>query len=244
MFAEDEELLNRFSNARADNGSLDGDSSFADSFGGLPADSLARAWVRGGGLQTAFDDRLEQSGLPADTFENQVGSLDAVTAAVTPDSDGISIASTFSGDLKLGSDNYHAELPGALPSGAIFYLSFREPARNQQAARHYASAVPNFDQQRAQIELVLGYPLEDVFALLDGEAAVGSTRPDRDSRPSSSRPPSATSRRRRHPNRIAHLAAAAATSTSESVQIGSVQAKEISSRTAYRRTRRCSTGSW
>ena len=198
VFARSARELNQFINAR-DNGLLDNESSFSDSFGDLPSDSLVRAWVRGGTLQNALDQQLESSNLPSATTESQFGTLDAITAAVTPGSDGIRIASTLRRDLKLGGSNYHAELPSELPGGAIVYFSFSGVGSYvNKLLDTYASSIPSFDQQRAQIELVLGYSLEEVFGLLDGEAALvvypaqGGT-----CRPSSSRPRSATSRRRR-----------------------------------------------
>ena len=140
--------------------------------GPLPSDSIARAWARGSTVQTAFDRHLRAAGLPAGATESQVGTLDALTAAVTPQADGIKIASTFSGDLELGG-SYHADLPGALPGGAVVYLSFNGVGdRINKLVDSLGDSISNFDRDRAQIELVLGYPLEDVFGLLDGEGAI------------------------------------------------------------------------
>ena len=86
--AQTRALLDRFDQARSDSGSLQDDSTFSDHFDALPADSIAKAWVRGDAAQgKAFDERLDQAGLPAEltksTFETQLDALTAVTPAPT-----------------------------------------------------------------------------------------------------------------------------------------------------------------
>jgi Protein of unknown function (DUF3352) len=229
VFAEDQALLDRFSKARDESGWLDSESNFYESFNSLPADSIAKAWLRGDAVQAAFDKRLQTSGAPADTTKNQIGTLDAVTAAVTPGSDAIRIASTFSGDLELGAGDYHAELPSSLPGGAILYISFNGVGSQiNKLIDTYGSSVPNFDQQRAQIELVLGYPLKDVFALLDGEDAF-VVYPTKTGTPTVvfAAVVSDESKAQTILNRLAALGAASGSLHIKSVQIGSVHAKEI-----------------
>src|SRR5262249_55210496 len=129
--------------------------------------------ARGADAQSAFDESLHASGLPADTTKSQFGTLDAITASLTPGSDGLKLGATFSGDLHTGASSYHAELPGKVPSGAIVYLSFKGVGGTlNKLLDEYGSTIPNFDQQRAQLELALGYPLSDVLGLLDGEDAL------------------------------------------------------------------------
>jgi hypothetical protein len=229
VFAEQQSFLDEFDKARSDSGSLSDDSVFGDAYGSLPSDSIARAWVRGSTLQTAFDQKLDAAGLPADTTKNQVGTLDALTAAVAPQTDGMKIASTFSGDLDIGGSTYHADLPGSLPGGAIFYLSFNGVGdRINKLIDSLGDSIPDFDRDRAQIELVLGYPLEDVFGLLDGEGGV-ALYPNEGGAPGVlfvakvSDESKATSIL----NRLAALAAASGSLQVQSVQVGSVEAKQI-----------------
>lgn len=229
VFASEQDELDAFERARADNGSLEDNSTFTDAMDALPSDSIVKAFVRGNAVQTAFDQRLEQSGAPADTTKKQVGSLDAITAAVTPGSDGIRIASSFNGDLDLGGGGYHAELPSSLPAGAMFYLSFNGIGnRLNKLVDSLGSSIPNFDQQRAQIELALGYPLKDVFDLLSGEGAFVLY-------PTATGTPPVLfaakigdeTKAQRILDRLATLAAASGSLQIRSVQIGSVRASEI-----------------
>ncbi|MBA3718044.1 MAG: DUF3352 domain-containing protein [Actinobacteria bacterium] len=229
VFASEQDELDAFDQARSDHGSLVDDSAFADAIDSLPSDSIVQAWVRGSAVQTAFDQRLQSSGAPADTTKNQIGSLDSVAAAVTPGSNGIRMAAAFKGNLDLGGGGYHAELPSSLPAGAMLYLSFNGIGdRLNKLVDAFGGSSPNFDQQRAQIELVLGYPLKDVFGLLSGEGAIALY-------------PTATgtpvllfaaavgdeAKARNILDRLATLAAASGSIKIQSVQIGSVQAKEI-----------------
>jgi hypothetical protein len=227
-FAESQALLDRFDQARSDSGSL-ADQSLFSSYGSLPADSIARAWVRGSTVQTAFDLRLHDSGAPADTTKNQFGTLDALTAAVEPGSDGIQITSTFAGDLDVGGSTYHADLPSSLPAGAVVYLSFNDIGhRINKLMDSLGAAMPNFDRQRAQIELVLGYSLKDVFGLLDGEGAL-AVYPNDSGTPSVLFVASVSdeSKARNVLDRLATLAAASGTLHVQTVQVGSVEAKQI-----------------
>jgi Protein of unknown function (DUF3352) len=225
VFAESRALLDRFDKARSDSGSLADDSTFSDHSGDLSADSIAAAWVRGSAAQTAFDRRLNASGLPAGATKKQFGTLDALTAAVTPGSDGIKLAATFSGDLDAGVSSYHAELPGAVPAGAIFYLSVNNIGDN---LRKLLDSVPNFDQQRAQIELALGYPLDDVFALLSGEAGL-AVYPNEGGTPGVLLAAKVNNETKAQNilNRLVTLAALSGRFHAQTVQIGAVQAKEI-----------------
>jgi len=229
VFARDQSLLDRFDQARSDQGSLGDDSAFSDGFGGLSSDSIARAWVRGGALQTALDQRLQASGAPPDTTKKQVGTLDSIVASVIPGSDGVRLALSFNGDLSLGGGGYHADLPSSLPAGAMLYLSFNGIGdRLNKLVDALGSSVPSFDQQKAQIELVLGYPLSDVFGLVDGEGAFALY-------PTAGGTPavlfvarvSDESKARSILNRLTTLAAATGKLPIHAVQIGSAQAAEI-----------------
>jgi len=228
-FADTQALLDRFDQARSDSGSLQDESTFSDHFAALPADSIAQAWVRGGMLQTKLDQRLQASGLAADLTKNQFGTLDAVTAAVTPESDGIKITSAFNGDLKVGSESYHANLPSSLPSGAIVYVSTSGLGKTVSGLlNELGSSVPDFDRQRAQIELVLGYPLSEVFDLLNGEDAIAVYEPDGGTvGVLFVAEVSDESKAQNILTRLATLAAASGDLDVKTVQIGTVQAKEL-----------------
>lgn len=229
VFAERQALLDRFDQARSDSGPLEDDSAFS-SFGSLESDSIARAWLRGSAVQTAIDRRLKASGLPADTSKSQFGTLEALTAAVTPGSDGIKIAATLSGDLKIADSTYHAELPGSVPGGAIFFVSFHDVGGMiNKLLDTYGSSVQNFDQQRAQIELVLGYPLNDVFGLLDRESALSVYPAKGGGTPGILFVAQVNNevKAKNILNRLATLAAASGRLTIHAAQIGPVDAKQI-----------------
>ena len=172
VFAEHQEEIDRFKQAREDEGSLDDDSVFSDATDDLPDDAIATAFVRGSNLQSRLDRAIANGGGPPGTTADQFGQLDAIGAAVTPESDGIRLDAAFNGDLDLGGGDYRAELPDAVPAGAIVYLSFRNVgARLHDLIEAYGRLQPNFDQQRSQIETALGMRLDDVLDLLRGEGA-------------------------------------------------------------------------
>ena len=232
VFAQSQALLDRFDQARSGNGSLGDDSSFSDPWGALPSDSITRAWVRGEPAQAAFDQSLHASGLPADTTKNQFGTLDSITAALTPGSDGIKLAATFSGNLDTGASSYQAKLPGVVPAGAIAYASFSGVGGTlNKLVDTFGKTIPNFDRQRAEVELALGYPLSDVFDLLNGEDGIavykgtgGTTTPG----VLLVAAVSDQSKAQSILNRLATLGAATGSLHIQSVQIGTVEAKEIS----------------
>jgi Protein of unknown function (DUF3352) len=229
VFASTQSLLDRFKTEHDQNGALADDSAFSDPYGGLPSDSLARMWLRGSAVQSAFDQRLQASGLPGDTTKDQFGSISAITGAFTPGSDGVRLETSFDGDVSVGGSGYHAELTGAVPAGAIAYVSFNGLGSTiNKLIDSFGGSITNFDQERAQIELVLGYPLKDVFDLLSGEGALAVYN-------SSSGTPgvlfvakvSDESKARKILDRLATLAAASGSLHMQTVQIGSAQADEI-----------------
>ena len=229
VFAHRQALLDRFDQARSDSGSLGDDSAFSDPWGGLPSDSISRAWVRGDKAQAAFDASLRASGLPADTTKKQFGTLDAITAALSPASDGIKLGATFSGDLDTGAHTYQAKLPGVVPAGAIAYLSFSGLGGTlNKLLDTYGNTIPNFDQDKAQIELALGYPLTDVFDLLNGEAGVAVYKGNNGA-PGVLLVAAVNNEVKAQNilNRLASLGAATGSLQVRTVQIGPVQAKEI-----------------
>jgi hypothetical protein len=228
VVAQKQAILDRFDQARNDSGPLGDDSSFAH-FSDLNGDSIAKAWVRGDSLQAALDKRLQKSGLPAGTTKSQFGTLEALTSALTPTSKGVQIDATFSGNLDIPVGNYSAELPTEVPGGAIAYVSFdRIGDRINNLIDKLGASRPDFDRQRAQIELVLGYTLKDVFGLLNGEGGLAVYS-------AASGPPGVLfvakvddeSKARNILDRLATLAAASGRLHVSSVQIGSVAAKQI-----------------
>lgn len=170
VVAKSQTVLDRFDQARAENGSLGDQSEFRDAYDSLSGDALARAWVRGSAVVTAL--KRQVSGVASTITDNLAGDLDSITAAVTPGTDGVSVTSSFHG-LGLGDSTYRAELPGSLPAGALLYFSVHGIGSTlDHFVEKLGSGLPTFDQQKAQIELVLGFPLSDAFDLLDGESAV------------------------------------------------------------------------
>jgi hypothetical protein len=225
VVAQKQAILDLYDQAREGSGSLDDQSAFGDAYDALPADSIAKVWVGGNAVETAIDRSLKSAGSSADTIKKQLGTVDAITASLTPGSDGVKLAARFSGDLKVGGGTYHAELPSALPAGATFYWSLHGLG---DLLNKFVDAYPNIDQQRAQVELVLGYPLKDVFDLVSGESAI-AVYPVKSGTPQAifAAKVSDESKARTILDRLATLAAASGNLQIKSVQVGSIQAKEI-----------------
>jgi hypothetical protein len=231
VFASEQDELDAFERARDDNGSLEDKSTFADAIDALPSDSIAKAYVRGSAVQHALEQGAESLGSSSGTILKQIGRLDSIVAAVTPGTDGIHIAAAFNGDLKFGGSSYHADLPSSVPSGAMLYVSFHGIGNTlNKLVETYGASVPNFDQQRAQLELVLGYPLKDVFDLLSGEGAF-AVYPKAAGTPAIlfAAEVSDEVKARRILDRLVTLAVASGNESLQvrSVRIGSVDAKEI-----------------
>ncbi len=229
VFANGQAQLDQFNQLRSSGGRLDGDSAYTGAIDGLPSDSIAKAFVRGGAIQTAIDDAIQKQGGPTGTTADQIGTLDSFGAAVTPESSGIRIDSALDGDLKLGGSGYHADLPSSLPSGATLYLSFNNVGgRLSTLLDDYARTNPSFDQQRAQAEAALGFTFDDVFKLLSGEGAFALYR-------TTSGPPAllfavqVSDEAKAHAlvERAAALAQLGNGVQVRSVQIGGVQAREF-----------------
>jgi|SRR5215211_617709 len=184
VFADTQAQLDRFEQLRSQGGSLGDDSVFDDAMSGMPDDAIAKAYVRGSALQTQLDKSFEQAGLPSGTTKSQIGDLDSVAAAVTPQSDGITIEAAANGDVDLGGDAYHADLPNDLPANALFYLSFNNVGhRLADLINKYSQSNSSFDQQRAQLEQALGFTVGDIVDVLQGEGALvlyptGTSTPD------------------------------------------------------------------
>lgn len=172
VFASDQAELTRFDQMRSANGTLSDDSVYTDAVSGLPSDAIATAFVDGGPIRSALGQALSSSGLPSGTAIPQLGNLESIGSAATPESDGVRLEANLNGDLGTGS-GYHAELPGVLPSGAALYLSFHELGGNlEKVLDSYSNTHPNFAQQLAQVETALGISVDNVFALLGGEGAL------------------------------------------------------------------------
>jgi hypothetical protein len=175
IFAGKRALLDRFKSAAA-KGSLADDDAFTKAFGTLDSDSIARAYVSGDALQSAYVKSLgDTSSLgmtPGDflTFGPIVADAKAESSGVRVD--GSSVMHT-----KLNpnptSAPYTAKLADELPAGALLYVSTSQLDREIRATVNaYAKANPSFKQQEAQVEGVLGTSLEhDIYPLIDGEAA-------------------------------------------------------------------------
>ena len=177
VFADTRAQLDRFEQLRSGGDSLDDNRVFSDAMDGLPDDAIAKAYVRGSALQAQLDKSLAQAGLPAGTTKSQFGEIDSLGAAVTPQSDGITIEAAAHGDLKVGGSAYHADLPGAVPANAIFYLSFNNIGhRLDDFVDQYSRANPSFDQERAQLEQALGFTIGDIADVLRGEGALALYR--------------------------------------------------------------------
>ena len=228
VFAEAQAQLDQFNRMRENAGSLDDDSVFSQAMGELPADAIATAFVSGAAIKTSLDRALSTSGVPSKLTEGQIGKLDSISAAVTPESDGVRLDSALNG-TDFGGGGYHADLPSSLPSGALAYASFNNlSGRLRKLLESYRELNPSFAQQQSQVEAALGVRLDEVFDLLSGEGALALYRS-----PSGSAEILFTVRvddedkARRLIRRAAALAELGGTATTTQVQIGSVQATEF-----------------
>ena len=173
VLAQDQATIDKYKEQKANTGSLSDDGDFQHALGDLPDDSLARAYVSGTAIRTQLDAAIARGGVPP-AVAQQLPAIESLGAALTPQEDGARLDATLSGDLKVNPTSFHAGLPAELPSGAIAYVGVSNLEDSlRRAIDTVGKTRPNFDQQRAQVEAVLGLSFDkDVLPLFAGEGAL------------------------------------------------------------------------
>jgi hypothetical protein len=167
--------VDRFTAAQS-NGSLADDSAFKDAVGHVDADGIALAYVPGRTITTAFAKGLSQEGAPAGLGQlGDLGKIDSVAASATAQDDGASFDIALKSPNVPSTEPFSPTLDETLPAKPLLYVNGAHVDKVlRQVLDQVQKSVPNFQQQRAQIERALGLTLEgDVLPLFKGELGVG-----------------------------------------------------------------------
>jgi hypothetical protein len=179
VFAEEEALLQRFANARSGD-SLGDDGTFREAMERLPDDSLARAYVSGEQIEAAIEREAAGSADARQFRELQknLGTIESLSFATTAREEGVRMDAVFASSTDPRVESFEAGLADRLPTGALAYLSFGDLREFWRGFLESAQkSVPNFEQQRDQLETALGFSLEkDLFPLFKDEGALAVYR--------------------------------------------------------------------
>jgi hypothetical protein len=172
VIAENRSLIERFKRA-AEGDKLDGDKAFKDGFGKLDQAAPVRAWVRGATVQSALDRALVGGGA-APRITHDAGDLQSIAASARAQRDGATFDAYGLIDPAPKAATFAPTLQKAVPAGAALYVASRSLDRPLRLVlRMVGESKPNFDQQLARVQSVLGIDLkQDVYPLLAGESAV------------------------------------------------------------------------
>jgi hypothetical protein len=182
VFADNKLSLDNFEQARSSGDSLSDKDEFRDAMGSLSEETTLRGYVSGESIYAAL--RKEAAADPDtktfERFSRSFGKLESVSFSTAAEDDGVAVEAAYSNtkEYKLGS--YKPELDDALPSGALFYLSFGnlEDVFNSVLTSADQS-FPQFKAQRSRIEAALGFELKsDLFPLFSKEGAIAVYRGD------------------------------------------------------------------
>jgi hypothetical protein len=158
----------------AQNGAkLADDERFKDAVADLPSETLVTAYLNGQAARQAIRSSLPSNNPAASGFlaGTPLQSLQWVSAAATAESNGVRLAAGEK--TTKGGKTYSAELEHALPAGAWAYVSFNDLASTLRKALHALNSTPSFETQRTQLELALGFSLEnDLLPIFSGEGAL------------------------------------------------------------------------
>jgi Protein of unknown function (DUF3352) len=171
VFAESQAVLDRFRRER-EGEKLSGSSAYEEAVGELPDDALVKLYVGGPGVQEEIRQGIAEEGAPQG-FAQRFEAFESFAAALTAEGDGVRLEGGAIVDSEVEFDTYEAQLPNALPAGALLYISFAnldEPTRS--VIEGLKEAVPNFEEQLRQAEQGFGFSLEnDVYPILESEGA-------------------------------------------------------------------------
>ena len=174
VYANTRATLKKFEAERS-SGSLSDDKAFQDAYADLPADALAKAFMRGGPIEQRFRRSLAQASFSAMTpISSESGKLQSLSAALIPEQAGVRLHLNANGNLPGSLSSYSPDLPAALPSGALAYVSFSDLETTLRAALTRLSQIyPQLDAGRAQLETLGRFSVDkDLLPLFGGEGAV------------------------------------------------------------------------
>jgi Protein of unknown function (DUF3352) len=139
----------------------------------LPADTLARAYVAGAPVQALLESSLSGTGVQTG-LTSGFGTFKGLGLAATAKDNGVRLDGVIDGTLQAAPDSYKAELPSALPSGALLFVSFNQLDKQLRGVlKTVETTQPSLKTQISQVEAVLGLSLEnDVFPLFSREGAI------------------------------------------------------------------------
>jgi hypothetical protein len=165
--------IDRFDSARK-SGTLADESEFQDALDSVDSDGGVVAFISGDAIQKAIDRSLTQEGAPPGLTKG-FGQLRSVAASASAEGPGVRLDALVKQTKEFGLEPYSPALDDVLPAKPIFFFS---AAHLDEAVRKgleaVQNAVPNFAQQRAQVEQALGFSIDDdVLPLLKKEIAVG-----------------------------------------------------------------------
>ena len=170
--AETAAELDRFDRERGA-GALADASDFEDALASVDVDGALLAYVGGAGVQKAFDQGLREEGAPPG-LSAKLGTLRSFVMSASAEENGVRFDQAVALGDDLGLDTYTPALDEELPAKPLFFLSAANLDTLVRKGLDLAStSVPNFSEQRAQVEKALGLSLEkDVLPLISGEVAL------------------------------------------------------------------------
>lgn len=172
LAAESAATLDRFTAAQS-NGSLSDSNDFQDAVAGVDADGIALAYVPGRTIQGAVGQGLRSEGVPSGLGD--VGKIESLAASATAEDQGVSFDLQLIGG-NLGSvESFNPSLDETFPAKPLFFVTSAGLDKAlRQGLSQIQKSVPNFAEQRAQIERALGVTLEgDVLPLFSKEIGLG-----------------------------------------------------------------------
>jgi Protein of unknown function (DUF3352) len=176
VFSDTEAKLERFvARARADD-SLADDDVFRGAMERLPDDALSRAYVSGQQIEAAIErEAAKDADLRAfRQLQKSLGTIESLSFAATAREEGVRMDAVFAGSEDPQVESFGSALAERLPAGALAYVSFGDLRDVFRGFLDSAKeGVPNFEQQRRQLETALGFSLEeDLFPLFSEEGAI------------------------------------------------------------------------
>jgi len=180
VFADNKLSLDNFEQARSSGDSLSDKDEFRDAMGSLSEETTLRGYVGGESIYAALgkEAATDPDAKTFERFSRSFGKLESVSFSTAAEDDGVAVEAAYTNTKEYKIGNYKPELDDALPSGALFYLSFGnlEDVFNSVLTSADQS-FPQFKAQRSRIEAALGFELKsDLFPLFSKEGAIAVYR--------------------------------------------------------------------
>jgi len=165
-------VVDRFT-AASSNGSLADDSAFKDAVGNVDTDGIALGYVPGRTISTAFAKSLSSQGVPSGL--GGIGKIDSLAASASAKDNGVGFDVAVKSPQASSTETFSPTLADTFPAKPLFFVDAAHLDKTlRQTLDQVQKSVPNFSQQRAQIEQALGVTLDgDVLPLFKGEIGVG-----------------------------------------------------------------------